>query len=486
MNELRKLLDTNKLIVIVFLILILFSLLHTNIHIDEARYLTVAWEMDFRGDYIVPHLNGEPYSHKPPLLFWITNLIWAVTGPHLWAARLIPILFVMGTAFLLVPLSKALFPHNFHLPILAQKIFLSSFVIILISQLFMFDTLMMFWVTAACLLISQYHNLEDPNKKKNQKRYPFILGSVLGLAVLTKGPVIFVYVLPFIILQQLIFPQKSVSVSHGIVTYLTAISVAAIIGLSWALIAAHRGGDTFAEALLWKQTAHRLVNSTYHQRPWWFYGVFLPLLFLPSIFLPAFLSKIPQRLHLLWKDQTCKFLILWITTIVIIFSLISCKQLQYLLPIGPLIVLLIGRYYGDTIVITQENASKNLTILLGISLFIVGALLPYLNNQIEKRLPLKALSKEINNIQKEQHRPMAFMHSRYHGEFGYLTKQPHVDPLLNIHDLNPWFSKNPTGFVMAFIPRNEYAFYQNKYAPFYKRLFFKEGKGNYYVILEKK
>ncbi|MDX1698178.1 MAG: hypothetical protein R3308_07810, partial [Thiohalobacterales bacterium] len=38
---------------------------------DELRYIAVAWEMWQRGDFLVPYLNGEPYSHKPPLFFWL-------------------------------------------------------------------------------------------------------------------------------------------------------------------------------------------------------------------------------------------------------------------------------------------------------------------------------------------------------------------------------------------------------------------------------
>ncbi|HBT43825.1 MAG TPA: glycosyltransferase, partial [Rhodospirillaceae bacterium] len=30
--------------------------------VDETRYLAVAWEMWQRGDFLVPYLNGEPYS----------------------------------------------------------------------------------------------------------------------------------------------------------------------------------------------------------------------------------------------------------------------------------------------------------------------------------------------------------------------------------------------------------------------------------------
>jgi hypothetical protein len=41
--------------------------------VDETRYASVAWEMWLRGDFLVPYINGEPYSHKPPLLFWLIH-----------------------------------------------------------------------------------------------------------------------------------------------------------------------------------------------------------------------------------------------------------------------------------------------------------------------------------------------------------------------------------------------------------------------------
>jgi 4-amino-4-deoxy-L-arabinose transferase-like glycosyltransferase len=37
--------------------------------IGEIRYAAVGWEMWTRGDFLVPYLYGEPYSHKAPLLF---------------------------------------------------------------------------------------------------------------------------------------------------------------------------------------------------------------------------------------------------------------------------------------------------------------------------------------------------------------------------------------------------------------------------------
>jgi hypothetical protein len=57
--------------------------------IDETRYLAVAWEMRLHGDFLVPHLNGAPYSDKPPLLFWLINATAFAATHTLWERVLI-------------------------------------------------------------------------------------------------------------------------------------------------------------------------------------------------------------------------------------------------------------------------------------------------------------------------------------------------------------------------------------------------------------
>ena len=41
---------------------------------DEPRYAQVAREMLENKNFILPHLNGEVYPDKPPLLFWLIDL----------------------------------------------------------------------------------------------------------------------------------------------------------------------------------------------------------------------------------------------------------------------------------------------------------------------------------------------------------------------------------------------------------------------------
>lgn len=89
-------------------------LTRSYVPIDETRYVSVAWEMWLRGDFLVPHLNGEIYSQKPPLLFWMFNLGWALFGVNdLWP-RLVSPLFGLASLFLTMRIARRLWPDRPH------------------------------------------------------------------------------------------------------------------------------------------------------------------------------------------------------------------------------------------------------------------------------------------------------------------------------------------------------------------------------------
>src|SRR5438105_11680206 len=64
---------------------------------DEGRYAQIPKEMLARGDWVVPHLQGQPYLDKPPLLYWLVMLSYQAFGVSEAAARLVPALAVHGT-----------------------------------------------------------------------------------------------------------------------------------------------------------------------------------------------------------------------------------------------------------------------------------------------------------------------------------------------------------------------------------------------------
>ena len=103
----------NTDILIVWLILTAVNLLnHHLIPLDETRYASVAWEMWSRQDYLVPYLNGVPYHHKPPLLFWLYDLGWSLFGVSEWWLLLVSPLFALISLYNLRYLARLLWPDN--------------------------------------------------------------------------------------------------------------------------------------------------------------------------------------------------------------------------------------------------------------------------------------------------------------------------------------------------------------------------------------
>ena len=65
---------------------------------DEGRYVGVALEMLWSGNWLVPTLDTLPYFHKPPLFYWLTAASMATFGINEWAARLCSLLAATGCA----------------------------------------------------------------------------------------------------------------------------------------------------------------------------------------------------------------------------------------------------------------------------------------------------------------------------------------------------------------------------------------------------
>jgi len=55
---------------------------------DEGRYVGVALEMLWSGNWLEPTLDTLPYFHKPPLFYWLTSASIGTFGINAWAARL--------------------------------------------------------------------------------------------------------------------------------------------------------------------------------------------------------------------------------------------------------------------------------------------------------------------------------------------------------------------------------------------------------------
>ena len=359
--------------------------------IDETRYVGVAWEAFVTGDWLVSHLNGNTYAHKPPLFFWLINLVWSVFGVSQWGARVVGPMAGLICLPIVYWLARQLWPDQRRVAYFAPWIMASTCLWLLFVPLTMFDALLT--LTTLVAISGLLHVL----KGRIVLGWLFY-GLGMGLGILTKGPVILVSTLPVALLAGWWLRARRVQVLSAMhvseadtvdgeydfygpswigwyAGVLAAVVIAAAIGLSWAIPSAVAGGQAYADELLWGQTAGRVTKSFSHQQPFYWYGLALPLGLLPWIFLGT-LWRGMQKLTLDWQ---MKFLISWIAGSLFLFSLISGKQLHYVMPLFPAIALVFARALSS-VGLAVRRAD---VMVLAVGTMVI-ALMPALFNRLPK------------------------------------------------------------------------------------------------------
>jgi 4-amino-4-deoxy-L-arabinose transferase-like glycosyltransferase len=351
--------------------------------VDETRYAAVAWEMWLRDDFLVPYLNGETYSHKPPLLFWLMQLSWWLFGVNDWSLRLISPLFSLATVCLSGAVARALWPERKQTEALTPLLLLGSFFWMIYSTLTMFDMMLAFFALLAI------YSLLRLVASGLSLRYWALLGIAIGGGILSKGPVILLHILPVALLSPWWLKTACFCWKHWYLGLIAAVLMGAVIALCWAIPAGIAGGEAYRDAIFLGQTSGRLVNSFAHQSPWWWYLEILPLLLLPWLLWRPLWAGFRK---LTYQDSGIRFCLAWAIPVFIAFSLVSGKRIHYLLPLVPALILIVARA-ADEVTDTERWERTHIAVmavfgLLGTALI----LLPWLNGVYQWQAELSLLS----------------------------------------------------------------------------------------------
>ncbi len=342
--------------------------------IDETRYLSVAWEMWHSHNFLVPHINGEPYSQKPPLLFWFIHLLWSVFGVSEWAGRLVGPLFALGSMALTIKLARLLWPGQVQIKQAAAYILLGFWLWTVLASLTMFDTLLTFFSLLSLISLLQ--------AAKGVSIWPWIgLGLSMGLGILAKGPVIFLFVVPSIILAPWWHRQHRISWRRWFTSAMLSLAGGLILASCWALPAALAGGNDYSQAILFSQTAGRMVSSFAHKRPFYWYLLWTPLLFFPWFFYPPSWRGWQKAT----ADQSIRFCLCALIPPLLLLSFVSGKQIHYILPILPISALLLARIIVISAYTTKYEKIPIVAVFFALSVFLL----------IISYLPLHGGDKEI-------------------------------------------------------------------------------------------
>ncbi len=294
---------------------------------DEGRYANVARDMliGTSSDGLVPLLNGLPFFHKPPLLYWLDLLAMAALGVNQFSARFAPFVgaWAMGAAlFMAVRRWHGAAAARATLLVLATCPFF-----FIGGQYANLDVLVAGLITATVLAFARA--VDDGSRSW---RWMLTAWALAAASVLAKGLIGFV--LPALVIAPWLLAQRRWRELLWLLHPLGLLLFVAL-ALPWfALMQLRYPG--FFDYFIMEQHFRRFAQASFNNvHPGWFYLAVLPLLTLPwSGWLPASLMKLRQS----WKAYSASDRSLWglwawwWVAVIGFFSLPSSKLVGYALP----------------------------------------------------------------------------------------------------------------------------------------------------------
>jgi 4-amino-4-deoxy-L-arabinose transferase-like glycosyltransferase len=307
---------------------------------DEGRYAQIPREMLERGEWTVPHLQGEPYLDKPPLLYWLVMVVFRVFGVHDWTARLVPALAVHGCIVMTYVFGRRLLGERSALCGALTLTLAPAFVGL--GRLHLLDGVLACFVTLS--IFSAWEAI-----RRSQFRWSWwsVSAVACALGILTKGPVAVLLLMPPLWLQ------RRLGISAAPITWRAVAGFASLVLLiaaPWYVAVCVRLPE-FGAYFLWEHNVVRFLMPFAHKQPVWFY---LPVL--AAGLLPATLFVVPfVRFLLSGQDDARRarcpnlgFLLLAGGWCILFFSLSDCKLATYILPAFPFLTLAFGAFLANT------------------------------------------------------------------------------------------------------------------------------------------
>jgi 4-amino-4-deoxy-L-arabinose transferase-like glycosyltransferase len=311
---------------------------------DEPRYGHVAEtlrSMEFgSAGLVLLHMNGEPYTQKPPLYYWLAAVAGAPLGQVTEAAARLPSA-LAGIALVALTLGFGARLVGGASAALGAAFLLTTFEFADNARRAQLDVVLALFETLALAAFWRFDRGMQPRAAL------LAMHASLGLAVLTKGPVGFL--VPLLVMASfLAWERRLRELPRALPWWGLALSIGP--GLAWIAAAVALAPPGFFGDAVSENLFGRFFAGSSHPRPFYYYVYQLPIQSLPWIALAPLLVWAAPRV--LGADagaeerRAWRFLVAWVAASFAFFSLSSGKRGLYLLPALPAVALLLADALG--------------------------------------------------------------------------------------------------------------------------------------------
>jgi 4-amino-4-deoxy-L-arabinose transferase-like glycosyltransferase len=296
---------------------------------DEARFARTSIEMARSQNPVVPHFEGRPRLVKPPLLHWVQAALFSVFGFSSWTARAPAALATLASILLLSWVVRRRFGDE---GALWTVVVLATMpLVVALGRLGTIDALLSLHVLAVvCLDLSP--------GERGRAGNGWVLGALLGLAFLCKGPVGVIVPLLVMLAGRTATGRELLPAWRSLLGVLGGLSV---VVLPWVIALIAHVGWSEIHHVLRTEVVDRYLSGTIHVRPPWFYLLVVAVGFFPwQVPLVAGMVRAFRRRG----DPgaaTAIYAAAGLIAGLVFFSLGKGKQPNYILPLVPLCVIVV-------------------------------------------------------------------------------------------------------------------------------------------------
>ena len=340
---------------------------------DEGFYAATAAEMYTRNEWITPTFNSKLFAHKPPMMFWGMMVGYGTFGISELGARFASTIFGLGTVLLTFAIGRKLFDTATGL--FAGLAISSCIMFTLVARSATADAHLTFFTALAlylwvCDYFTDEYALRDAMLDTVRWRTWVATYAAMGLAVLTKGPIGFLF--PMAVIGLFLLTEKKVTVPapstwiqriwfHAIpynpiefvktvwqMRPFTAATTVLLVSSPWFLLVQWQTQGEFLWEFIGVHHIGRMSQAMdNHGGPIYYYLVACLIGMYPwsAFAIPTTMSWISQA-KISTRIRAVRFVSCWATVYLVIFSFASTKLPNYVLPAYPALAIVIGRYFA--------------------------------------------------------------------------------------------------------------------------------------------
>jgi len=300
----------------------------------EPRYGEIVRVMFLKGEWIVPTINGDLYTDKPILYFWLALLASKLAGAvSEWTVRLPAALGGVGMVLTTYGLGRDFFSARVGF---VTALVLATCVRVIwearwahIDAFFCFFFILAIYFGARALL------------RKGRPNEILLAYACMALATLAKG--LIGIVLPGLLFSAYVLARRDwhliadAKLPFGVLIFLA-------ITAPWFYLIQQATDGRWLADFIYIHHLQRFTAGAGHRQPFYYYLTTLPVDFMPwTVFAVAALFAF-RDCRKAWADPYIQFFLLWFIVVFIFFSLSDTKRDLYLMPLLPPLALFVGNF----------------------------------------------------------------------------------------------------------------------------------------------